>query len=573
MDGMMNWKIIVALVLILTILNVASAYQIELVGKYTSSSVGRAIAVSGNYAYMFGDILQIIDISTLSSPKKIGQFNVSGADVAVSGNCAYVVGEHEILQVIDVSNPYNPQKIGQYNVTGDTIAISGNHAYVGDRDIGMIAILDISDPYKPTEVGMYPGPIRPAQIVALEDYVYIADNYIDGLVVIDVSDPNNPKKIGQINGCMSEGIAVFDRYAYLSGNCGFYVIDISTPSRPRIMGEFLAGYMDMHEVAVNGKYAYVSTEDVGWSVIDVSIPKNPKIIGNNAWGFYALDVAASPNYAFGVGDGGLVIFKVIETGTITISSSQTDVCIYIDGEYKGTQETWTKFFSVPVGYHTIKLTKYGYNDWENTIYVHNDEDIHVSPTLASQATIIQTVPPTSTIVPTTPPTPATPPAPTIPQVDSKPSASVQLHGEKTDVLVGEDIVFKLSAVNKITKPVMTVQVILIPPSGMSVTSSEFATSGAGQYTTTYKLDPGAGKDIEVRIKTNQQGDFNVKGEIVYYYGDNKSTAEELTLNLPIKVKETPKTTAPTPQSPTISFWSSLLIIGISYSLIKRDLNR
>lgn len=120
---------------------------------------------------------------------------------------------------------------------------------------------------------------------------------------------------------------------------------------------------------------------------------------------------------------------------------------------------------------------------------------------------------------------------------------------------------------------MSVQVILSPPSGMSVTSSEFATSGAGQFTTTYKLEPGAGKDIEVRIKTNQQDDFNVKGEIVYYYGDNKSTAEEHTLNLPIKVREISKTPTPAPQSPTLSFWVSLLIFGISYRLIKRDFNR
>ncbi len=63
-----------------------------------------------------------------------------------------------------------------------------------------------------------------------------------------------------------------------------------------------------------------------------------------------------------------------------------------------------------------------------------------------------------------------------------PSASVELHGEKTDVFLGDDIILKLSAVNIITKPVMTVQVILIPPSGMSVTSSEFVTSGAGQFT-------------------------------------------------------------------------------------------
>ncbi|MCZ7384300.1 MAG: LemA family protein [Candidatus Methanoperedens sp.] len=116
------------------------------------------------------------------------------------------------------------------------------------------------------------------------------------------------------------------------------------------------------------------------------------------------------------------------------------------------------------------------------------------------------------------------------------SASVELYGEKTNVDIGEDIILKLSAVNLITKPVMTVQVILIPPSGMSVTSSEFATSGAGQFTTTYKLDPGGARDIEVRIKTSQAGDFTVRGRVIYYFGDNTSTAEDHTLELPIKVR-------------------------------------
>ncbi|MDO9096949.1 MAG: hypothetical protein Q7U60_02345, partial [Candidatus Methanoperedens sp.] len=95
---------------------------------------------------------------------------------------------------------------------------------------------------------------------------------------------------------------------------------------------------------------------------------------------------------------------------------------------------------------------------------------------------------------------------------------------------------KLSAVNLITSPVMTVQAILILPSGMSVTSAEFVESGAGQYTTTYEMNPGKGRDIEVRIKTNQIGEFNVKGRIIYYYGNNKSTSEDHTLTLPIKVR-------------------------------------
>jgi len=119
------------------------------------------------------------------------------------------------------------------------------------------------------------------------------------------------------------------------------------------------------------------------------------------------------------------------------------------------------------------------------------------------------------------------------------NASVVLHGEKTDVVLGEDIILRLSAVNIITKPVMTVQVILIPPSGMSVTSSDFVTSGGGQYTSTFNLTPGAMKPIVVGIKTNQAGDFNVTGRVIYYFGGDLSTKEDYSLSLPIVVSVPP----------------------------------
>jgi uncharacterized repeat protein (TIGR01451 family) len=117
------------------------------------------------------------------------------------------------------------------------------------------------------------------------------------------------------------------------------------------------------------------------------------------------------------------------------------------------------------------------------------------------------------------------------------TASVHLHGEKTDVVLGEDVLLKLSAVNIIGNPLMHVQVIIIPPSGWSVTSSEFAKSGAGQYTTTYDIEEGVGRDIEVRIVPNQIGDdFHVQGRIIYYFGDDSDAREDHTLTLPITVR-------------------------------------
>jgi len=147
------------------------------------------------------------------------------------------------------------------------------------------------------------------------------------------------------------------------------------------------------------------------------------------------------------------------------------------------------------------------------------------------------------------------------------STSVSLHGEKTDVVMGEDILLKLSAVNLITKPKMHVQVIIIPPSGMSVTSSEFSKSAAGQFTANYQLEPGDGKDIEVRIRSNQIGDFNVNGRIIYYFGNDKEKAEDQTLNLPIKVrKEIASTQEPVGKS-TPGFEGVFGISGLLFVLV------
>ncbi|TRZ89107.1 MAG: LemA family protein [Methanosarcinales archaeon] len=115
------------------------------------------------------------------------------------------------------------------------------------------------------------------------------------------------------------------------------------------------------------------------------------------------------------------------------------------------------------------------------------------------------------------------------------NASVNLYGDKTIFDEGESIVLKLSAVNLITKPVMTVQVILIPPSGLSVTSSEFVFSGSGQYTSTFQIENGSSRNIEIIMQSVQTGNFIVEGRVIYYFGTDDANAEYKTLYLPITV--------------------------------------
>jgi uncharacterized repeat protein (TIGR01451 family) len=177
--------------------------------------------------------------------------------------------------------------------------------------------------------------------------------------------------------------------------------------------------------------------------------------------------------------------------------------------------------------YTLQLNEAGTFNLDPATATYSDEEGNYHTTESKTATI--------TVIPSTD-QPPTPHATKNPSTEIS-TASVHLHGKKTDVVLGEDVLLKLSAVNIIGNPLMRVQVIIIPPSGWSVTSSEFAKSGAGQYTTTYDIKEGVGRDIEVRIMPNQIGDdFQVQGRIIYYFGDDSDAREDHTLTLPITVR-------------------------------------
>jgi PKD repeat protein len=164
-----------------------------------------------------------------------------------------------------------------------------------------------------------------------------------------------------------------------------------------------------------------------------------------------------------------------------------------------------------------------------------------------------------------------------PTTTSRPkSANINLHSTKTTVCVGEEMHDTLSVVNLINKPIMHAQVILIPPSGTSVTSSHFVQSSGGQYTATYDINPGTGKDIEVGIVANQAGNFNVEGRVYYYFGNNKNNVEDYPLDLPILATGPQPTVTPTVVPPTGSPHipdlgaGSLVLILMTAFILKRD---
>ncbi len=120
-------------------------------------------------------------------------------------------------------------------------------------------------------------------------------------------------------------------------------------------------------------------------------------------------------------------------------------------------------------------------------------------------------------------------------VKTEPGApTISLHSERTGILVGEEVLLKLSILAPLGKPKMEFQIILIPPSGMSVTSQEFSQTG-GQYSQKGTIETGDSRFVDIKLRANEAGDKDVEAKVNYYFGDNKSNMVEVSKSQKIKV--------------------------------------
>ena len=108
---------------------------------------------------------------------------------------------------------------------------------------------------------------------------------------------------------------------------------------------------------------------------------------------------------------------------------------------------------------------------------------------------------------------------------------VNLYGQRTDVLIGDEVILILSVVNPITSSGdLIVQLTLRIPSGWSVTSSEFSTATTGLATAVYRVEKGAQRHISVNLRANEPYQGQITGNIDYYVeGDEAKHRTESSL--------------------------------------------
>ncbi|MEA1895792.1 MAG: PEGA domain-containing protein [Euryarchaeota archaeon] len=318
-----------------------------------------------------------------------------------------------------------------------------------------------------------------------------------------------------------------------------------------------------------------------------------------------------------------------EAGLISISSSPSGADIYLDGAYKGT--TPSTIDASPVS-HTLKLEKYGYAEWLTSVqvtsgvtgsitahliatdvsppairidkptiieytdnglleegekveitYGANDPSGVASIKIMLDGITLESQNQAGTYTVTTNSLSVGEHTIRVRAIDSKSNRgfeelpitveragpSVYFGTTRTTIKKGEDAIFTLSAVNPIGNPPMTIQLILKPPNGVSVTSSSFAKAGSGIYTCTQTIESGDYlRSIEVHLTGNEVGAHEIKSEVYYQFrGSPKSPTRYDTLTLVVDERD-PSPHVPTPK-PLPGFTAVVVIIGLLAACLRR----
>jgi PGF-CTERM protein len=268
------------------------------------------------------------------------------------------------------------------------------------------------------------------------------------------------------------------------------------------------------------------------------------------------------------------------TGSISVSSDPCGADIHLDGIYMGT--TPKTISNVLIGSHTIRLEKKDYKDYllesvsvgaetttpitaqlipsdtsDNGIleegeslkitYGATDNSGVTSIKILLDGTTLESQNRAGTYTATSNPLTVGTHTIRVEATDSRSNSgfeelrmpveragpSIGFVSTRTAIKKGEDAIFTLSAVNPIGNPQMTVQLILKPPSGVSVTSSSFAKGASGIYTCTQSIESGDNvRSIEVRLTGNQAGTHEIESEVYYQFeGSPKSPTRYETLTL------------------------------------------
>jgi hypothetical protein len=282
-------------------------------GNYTySSQVFWGLDISGNYAYLTGNTLQMIDITDPTNLRWVGSYNTPGKiySIDVNENYAYIADWENGLRIIDILGLADPSLVGSYDIWGQVIDSSypdNGPYYVSYPTTNTSYDLTISGNYAYAIYSSCYQTSPPSQVF---DFYTMVKSLYQELRVIDISDPINPRVLGSYESTMEEidysstpyspvynwiktgfsALVVSEGYAYMTNGISLQVIDLRDPNHLTLIGNYDTpnkGISDIltlatgSGIAVSGNYAYM-VNDQGLQIINITDPNHPIHAGSYA---------------------------------------------------------------------------------------------------------------------------------------------------------------------------------------------------------------------------------------------------------------------------------------------------
>lgn len=209
-------------------------------------------------------------------------------DLSIDGNYIYLIGKK--LTVLDISNPQAPTIISSYSYPGQVILKVDNYIHLYNQTDLTYRLLDATNPLAITEISslLLPsaGNVRSAVVDNVNDYVYFASNSADRIFVVDFSSSASAFVATTIiDGVNLDGPIKLVRsanYLYSLNEYGntVAVIDISVPSISFIADNFnLTGYTtSVKDMEILNNHLYITREtynpNLGIISLDATDPLN-----------------------------------------------------------------------------------------------------------------------------------------------------------------------------------------------------------------------------------------------------------------------------------------------------------
>lgn len=153
-----------------------------------------------------------------------------------------------------------------------------------------------------------------------------------------------------------------------------------------------------------------------------------------------------------------------------------------------------------------------------------------------------------------------------------PKPDVNFYSTNNISKIGDNAIFILSVLNPLTSPEhVTVQLVIAPPSGISIYGS-WVKNGGSLYHNTESLAPGEGTTIALEIVGNEVGTYIIPAKVYYYYANlEDEKLPELDAILELTVESNVESESE--DRPTIAGFESMFFVTAMVIVFKAKLRR